>query len=178
MCVLVIVVVRTGATFVLRVAWNTSSSANHDSLEQVLRVTGNVTSTTSLPVMNAMPRLSLILGLGCLHALVLGHSSSIETTCDMRCIGKRLALAESPLVEQVVRCCDVVMSVRLDAFNSVVGIKSKLVKNLLIYAVLKGHDLLPRKQTGWLLVSKLAIPGVLSYLLYPVTLTRVRLQYF
>ena len=142
-CVLVVVVVSAGASLVLRVAWEGSGVApDHDSLEQVLWVAGNA----SLPVMHAMPRLSLVLGLGGgLHALVLGDGGSVETACDMRGIGERFALAESSLVEQVICRSDVVMTVRLNAFDSVVWIKTKLVKYLLIYAVLKRHDFLARK---------------------------------
>ena len=96
--------------------------------------------------MHAVPRLSLILGFGSgLHALILRDSGPVETACDMRGISERFALTESPLVEQMIRRSDVVMSVRLDAFDSVVWIKTKLVKYLLIYAVLKRHDLLARK---------------------------------
>ena len=133
-CVLVVVVVSASASLVLRIAWEGCPGApDHDSLEQVLRVASNA----SLPVMHAMPRLSLVLGLsGGLHALILGDGGSVETACDMGCIRERFAMAESPLVEQVIRRCDVVMTVRLDAFDSVVWIKTKLVKYLLIYAVL------------------------------------------
>lgn len=143
MCVLVVIVVSAGASLVLRVAWEGSGVApDHDGLEQVLWIAGN----TGLPVMHAMPRLSLVLGLGSgLHALVLGDGGSVETACDMRGISERFALAESSFVEQVICRSDVVMTVRLDAFDSVVWIKTKLVKYLLIYAVLKRHDFLARK---------------------------------
>ena len=76
----------------------------------------------------------------------------------------------------MVRRSNIVVSVGLNTFNSIVRIKPKLIQYLLINGVFKRHQLLTRKQAQWLFVSKLSVPWVLSDLVDAVTLIWVSLQ--
>ena len=69
-------------------------------------------------------------------SLILRNRSSIKTTSHMIDIREWLFLTQSFLVQQVVRRRDIVMSIRLDTLHCVVRIETKFVKDLLIDGVL------------------------------------------
>ena len=70
----------------------------------------------------------------------------------------------------------IVVSVGLNAFDSVVGIKSEFIEYLLIYGVFEWHKLLTWKESCRLFISELSVPRMLSDLLDAVTLIWVSLK--
>ena len=70
------------------------------------------------------------------------------------------------------------MPISLNAFNRVVWVKTKFVENLLVDVVFHRHEFATREQAHWLLVSKLAVPGVFTNLSNAIAIIRVGLQDF
>ena len=78
----------------------------------------------------------------------------------------------------MVGCSNIVVSVGLNTFNSIIRVKSKLIQYLFINGVFERHKFLAREESRWLFVSKLSIPWMLSNLIDAITLIRISLQNF
>ena len=74
-----------------------------------------------------------------------GSNVTVQAATPVANVDVRLVLAHGFLEEQVVRCCNVVVSVGFDALDSIVRVEAEFVEDLLVQGVVQWHYLLCRE---------------------------------
>jgi hypothetical protein len=148
------------------------------SVVNCLKVTFSFTAVHTLKLIT-IPVIVTRAGTPLLDSLLSYLTHNINAACNVpRRHYVRLILPLCFFVHEVVGSGYVVVSVRLDAFNSIVGIEPKLLKDLLVDCIIERHEFLLWKQTVRCLVFKLFEPRVGPNFFDRVTLIWINLQNF